>query len=60
MDWETRRGRGTHESGTLSHRTLSCETRGRGARLREDSPKFAAVSMRTRGRDKQTSLTFCT
>ena len=30
VDWETRRGRGTHESGTLSHRTLSRETGGRG------------------------------
>ena len=51
VDWERRWGRGTHESGTLSHRTLSRETRGRGAQLRE---------VRTRGHDKQTSPDFCT
>ena len=37
------RGRGTHES-----RTLSRGTRGRGARGREDSPRRGTVSMRTR------------
>ena len=37
VDWERRRGCGTHESGSLSPGTLSRETRIRGARLREDS-----------------------
>ena len=60
VDWETRRGRGTHESGTLSHRTLSSATRVRRALLRGDSPRYGTVSMRTRGRDKQTSPDFCT
>ena len=59
VDWETRRGRGAHESGSFSHSTLSCETRGRGARIREDSPRCGTVSMRTRGRDKQTLPDFC-
>ena len=60
VDWETRRGRGIHESGSLSHRTLSREARRCGARLREDSPRCGTVRMRTRGRDKQTSPDFCT
>ena len=59
VDCERRRVRGTHESGSLSHKTLSRETWRRGARLRKDSPRCGTVSMRTRGRDKQTSPNFC-
>ena len=48
------RGRGAHESETVSR-----GTRLRWARGREDSPRRDTVSMRTRGRNKQTSPDFC-
>ena len=43
-------GFGTHESGTLIRGTREHE-----APLREDSPRRGTVSMRARGREKQTA-----
>ena len=48
------RGRGTHESGTLSHGTQR-----HGARGREDSPRRGTVSMRTRERKKNFTRFLC-